>query len=211
MDFLPKDLQEYIDNHTSDEGELLKRLDRETHLKIMMPRMLSGKVQGRFLSFISKILRPKKILEIGTYTGYATICLSEGLSDDGEIITIDKNEELKDMVNSYFKEAGIDKQVRFMLGNAMDIIPDINEKFDIIFIDADKVNYLNYYEMCISKLSDNGILIADNVLWSGKITDQKADKSTKALQEFNDKVQSDSGVENILVSIRDGLMILRKK
>ncbi|MEQ8518350.1 MAG: O-methyltransferase [Cytophagales bacterium] len=211
MELLSQELLDYIDAHTSNEGELLKNLDRETHLKVMMPRMLSGKVQGRFLSFISKIRKPRRILEIGTYTGYATICLAEGLVEGGEIYTIDKNFELKAMVEKYLKEAGIADSVHYLNGNAIEIIPELKEEFDLIFIDADKVNYKKYYELCLPKLSTNGLIIADNVLWSGKITDQNADKSTKALQEFNDMVQADDNVENVLLSIRDGLMILRKK
>ncbi|QNL21196.1 class I SAM-dependent methyltransferase [Hyphobacterium sp. CCMP332] len=211
MELFSQELLTYIDAHTSSEGDLLKNLDRETNLKVMMPRMLSGKVQGRFLSFISKIQKPRRILEIGTYTGYATICLAEGLAEGGKIYTIDKNIELKAMVEKYFKEAGIADSVNYLNGNAIEIIPELKEEFDLIFIDADKVNYKNYYELCMPRLSKNGLIIADNVLWSGKITDQKADKSTKALQEFNDLVQADNNVENVLLSIRDGLMILRKK
>ncbi len=211
MELLSQELLDYIDRHTSDEGDLLKSLDRETHLKVMMPRMLSGKVQGRFLSMISKILQPKRILEIGTYTGYATICLAEGLAQGGKIYTIDKNSEIKEMTERYFRDAGITDSVNYINGQALEIIPELSETFDLIFIDADKVNYKKYYELCMPKLSENGLIIADNVLWSGKITDQNADKSTKALQEFNDMVQADDKVENVLISVRDGLMILRKK
>lgn len=211
MDFLSEVLQKYIEEHSSPEGELLSQLDRETHLKVMMPRMLSGHVQGRFLSFISKILRPERILEIGTYTGYASICLAEGLSDSGELITIDKNEELQDMVTDYFQKAGIAGKTRYLVGDATEIIPTLSGHFDLIFIDADKANYPEYYKKCLPMLSERGIIIADNVLWSGKITESKPDRNTLALQQFNDMVQNDPSVENILLSIRDGLMLIRKK
>lgn len=211
MDFLSEVLQNYIEAHSSPESELLSELDRETHLKVMMPRMLSGHVQGRFLSFISGILRPQRILEIGTYTGYASICLAEGLAENGELVTIDKNEELREMTERYFQRAGIADKTRYLIGDATLIVPQLEGQFDLIFIDADKVNYPNYYKMCLPMLSDRGIILADNVLWSGKITEKKTDKNTMALQKFNDMVQQDPGVENILLSIRDGLMLIRKK
>jgi predicted O-methyltransferase YrrM len=211
MDFLSESLQKYIEEHSSGESELLKELDRETHLKVMMPRMLSGHVQGRFLSFLSKILKPERILEIGTYTGYASICLAEGLSSSGELVTIDKNEELQNMVEDYFRKAGIADKTRYLIGDATSIIPTLDGLFDLIFIDADKANYPNYYKMCLPMLSERGIILADNVLWSGKITSDKPDKNTMALQQFNDMVQNDPEVENMLLSIRDGLMLIRKK
>lgn len=211
MEFLERALEEYIEIHSDSEPQLLQELSRETHLKIMKPRMLSGHVQGRFLSFISKLIRPNRILEIGTYTGYATICLSEGLREKGEIITLDKNEELFNFTSSYFEKAGLSEKIDFRIGNALEIIPELKGPFDIIFIDADKMNYSNYFDLCFDLLSENGIILADNVLWSGKITMENADKQTKALQEFNNKIQSDTRVENMILSIRDGIMLIRKK
>ena len=211
MDFISKHILDYIDAHSSEETNLLKSLNRETHIKVMMPRMLSGQVQGRFLSFISKIAAPRRILEIGTFTGYSCICLAEGLRENGEIVTIDKNEEIEEFTRDYFKKAGLQNKVHYHIGNALTIIPELEGEFDIIFIDADKKNYSKYYDLCLPLLSKNGFLLADNVLWSGKILDENPDKNTKALIEFNKKVQEDNRVENILLSIRDGLMLVRKK
>lgn len=212
MDFLPKDLDEYICQHTQKESPVLSELNRETWTKVLMPRMLSGHLQGRTLSMLSKMIRPKHILEIGTYTGYSAICLSEGLEKDGQLITIDINEELEKMALAYFKKAGVKNKIQHHVGNALDIIPNLETSFDLVFIDADKENYSNYFDMVIDKIKVGGYIIADNVLWSGKVineTDEK-DQETKAIIAFNKKVHNDQRVENTLFPIRDGLMICRK-
>lgn len=212
MEFLSKELATYVEEHTSPEPEVLKRLNRETHAKVLMPRMLSGHLQGRFLSFLSRMLQPKYILEIGTYTGYSALCLSEGITENGKLITIDKNEELESMVRKYISESGKEDTIELRIGNALDIIPTIDLIFDLVFIDADKINYLKYYNLVFDKVKSGGYIIADNVLWSGKVVDDgKLDKDTKAIMEFNDFVHHDDRVENMLLPIRDGLMILRKK
>ncbi len=214
MEFLDEDLELYIERHTSNENALLKKINRETHVEVLKPRMLSGHVQGRFLSMISKMICPKTILEIGTYTGYSAICLAEGLKDGGKLITIDVNEELEDRVLGYFEEAGISDIVEMKIGQAEQIVPQLNEEFDLVFIDANKSAYHEYLEMVYDKVSKGGLIIADNVLWSGKVLEKfrvKLDNDTKALLDFNQKVQEDDRFENILLGIRDGLMIIRKK
>jgi len=210
MDFLPENLQRYIEGHSSDENAFLKKINRETHAKVLMPRMLSGHVQGRFLSMMSRLVQPKVILEIGTYTGYSAICLAEGLSAGGKLITIDINEELENRVKSYFNESGFSSQIDYRIGDAREIIPGIEEKFDLVFIDADKENYSLYFDLVIDKVSNGGLILADNVLWSGKVVQPKPDKDTKAILEFNKKIQDDLRVENLLMPLRDGLMIARK-
>ncbi len=211
LDFIKKDIQDYSANHTTAASSLLEKIDRETNLNVLRPRMLSGHVQGRILSMLSHMIRPKCILEIGTYTGYSALCMAEGLSDDGKLYTIDINEELEPIVQQYFEESDYTSRLEYLIGDAMELIPTIDEKFDLVFIDADKVNYLNYYELVLNKMNPGGFVIADNILWSGKVTSSpKAnDKDTKALIEFNQKVHEDSRVENVLMPVRDGLMILR--
>ncbi|KAA9333555.1 O-methyltransferase [Adhaeribacter soli] len=214
MEFLDEELQQYCDDHTSPEPELLKKLNRETHAKVMMPRMLSGHLQGRTLAMFSQMLRPQQILEIGTYTGYSGICLAEGLAENGTLHTIDINDELEDMVRRYFQEAGLENKVNYYLGNALEIIPTLNQTFDLVFIDADKINYSHYFDLVIDKVRPGGFIIADNVLWSGKVLEKfrkKLDKDTEALLHFNQKVQDDERVENVLLPIRDGLLVIRKK
>lgn len=212
MGLLPEDLENYIQQHTSAESIVLRELDRQTQADVLMPRMLSGHVQGRFLSFLSKMLSPRFILEIGTFTGYSAICLAEGLTDDGELHTIDINEELEDLVSSYIEKAGLQDKIIQHIGNALDIINTLDVIFDLVFIDADKVNYLNYYKLVLPKVRKGGIIIADNVLWSGKVVeDGKTSKDTRAILDFNDAVQQDESVENVMVSIRDGLLLIRKK
>ena len=212
MDFLDPQLEEYVLAHTQEETLVLKELNRETYAKVMTPRMLAGQLQGRVLSMLSNMIRPRQILEIGTYTGYSAICLSEGLREGGKIHTIDNNEELKEMVSCYLKEAGIIGKVNLYVGDALDIIPAINEIFDLVYIDADKVNYSNYYDLIFDRVRKGGFIIADNALWSGKILDnpQKMDEDTKAVVAYNRKVQADKRVENVIFPIRDGLMICRK-
>ena len=203
-------IQKYSEDHTTSESNILKQINRDTNAKILMPRMLSGHLQGRILSMISHMARPSLILEIGTYTGYSAICLAEGLSDNGKLITIDINEELEGMVRDNFKEAGIIQQVDYRIGNALDIIPTLQASFDLVFIDADKENYARYYDLVINHVPLGGFILADNVLWSGKVLQEKPDKDTKAIQEFNRKVNIDSRVENVLLPVRDGIMIMRK-
>jgi caffeoyl-CoA O-methyltransferase len=212
MEFLSKELSEYIENHTQAETALLKKLSRETYANVLMPRMLSGQVQGRFLSMICHMIRPEAVLEIGTYTGYSAICMAEGLKSGGKLYTIDINEELETMVRKYFREAGLENRIDYRIGNALDLIPSLDIMFDLVFIDADKENYLNYYHLVFDKVKAGGYIIADNVLWSGKVVEKndKADKDTRALMEFNDYVHQDKRVENVILSLRDGLMILRK-
>ncbi|MBX2946297.1 MAG: class I SAM-dependent methyltransferase [Cyclobacteriaceae bacterium] len=210
MDFLNADLVRYAEQHTSSESELLKRINRETHAQVLMPRMLSGHLQGRLLAMVSSMLRPKRILEIGTYTGYSAICLAEGLAPQGILITIDINEELEDRVRQYFNEAGISRRVDYRIGNALEIIPQLQGPFDLVFIDADKENYARYYDLVFNLVPLGGYILADNVLWSGKVLDQKPDKDTRAIMAFNLKVQQDKRVENLLLPVRDGIMIARK-
>jgi predicted O-methyltransferase YrrM len=213
MNFIDKEIEDYALNHTKPESELLKKLNRETHAKIMMPRMLSGHLQGRLLSMLSNMIKPEYILEIGTYTGYSALCLAEGLIANGKLITIDINEEIEKFTRSFFEQSEFKNKIEYYIGNALTIIPTINHPFDIVFIDADKENYAAYYDLVFDKVKKGGYIIADNVLWSGKvlIDNSKLDKDTKAIKAFNDKIQEDKRVENILLPIRDGLMICRKK
>ena len=210
MDFLPEAIENYIAQHSAEEPPLLKQLYRETHAKVLVPRMISGHMQGRVLSFISKLLRPKNILEVGTFTGYSAICLAEGMQAEGKLYTIDMNEELEDMVRRYIDAADLTDRVNIMVGNALDIIPQIDEKFDLVFIDADKLNYANYYDLVFDKVNPGGLILADNVLWSGKIVDTEKDKDTKALHLYNQKIKNDPRVEPLLLGVRDGIMIALK-
>ena len=211
MEFIHPDIQRYAELHTDPESELLARINRETHLHVLKPRMLSGHFQGRFLSMISRLIRPKRVLEIGTYTGYSALCLAEGLPSDGKIITIDKNPEQKIRIEGYLKESNFSEQITMLVGDAMEIIPTLSDKWDLVFIDADKENYLNYYKLVIDHMNVGGYILADNVLWSGKVVDQRAtDKDTEALRNFNSYVHNDQRVSNVLVPIRDGLMMLCK-
>ncbi|HEV8513051.1 MAG TPA: O-methyltransferase [Cyclobacteriaceae bacterium] len=210
MEFLPEDIQRYVEKHTNDESDLLKKINRDTHAHVLKSRMLSGQVQGRFLSMISKMIRPKTILEIGTYTGYSAICLAEGLQPGGKLITIDINEELENRVRHYFKQSEYDSRIDFRIGDARKIIPTLNETFDLVFIDADKENYSAYFDLVIDKLPSGGVVLADNVLWSGKVVQPNPDKDTKAILDFNYKIQIDPRVENLLLPLRDGVMMIRK-
>lgn len=213
MEFIDKKLSQYAEQHTTPENELLKSLNRYTHANVLAPRMLSGHLQGRLLSLFSKMVQPKAILEIGTYTGYAALCLAEGLTKDGVLHTIDINEELETRIQKYFNQSTYADQIKLHIGNALDIIPKIQEQFDLVFIDADKENYSNYYDLLIDQLPSGGIIMADNVLWSGKVIDTNAldsDIDTRELDKFNAKVQSDPRVENILIPVRDGIMVARK-
>ena len=213
MEFLDKDLDQYVEQHTSEESQLLKQINRDTWANVMMPRMLSGHLQGRVLSMLSHMIKPERVLEIGTYTGYSALCMAEGMTENGLMHTIDVNEELSDMVNGYFDEARLSNKVKYHIGNAMEIIPNLNETWDLVFIDADKINYSNYFDLVIDNVRKGGFIIADNVLWSGKVIEKfrkKLDKDTEAIMEFNQKMHQDSRVENVLFPIRDGLMVLRK-
>ncbi len=211
MDFIPDDLQTYVADHTTPESKLLQRITRDTEAKILMPRMLSGHVQGRFLSMISHLIKPKQILEVGTFTGYSAICLAEGLSANGKLVTIDINEELENRVRNYFQEAGLTEKIDYRIGDAAQIIPSLDLVFDLVFIDADKENYTRYYDLVFEKVSPGGLILADNVLWSGKVVKSKTDKDTRALLEFNLKVRNDPRVECMLLPLRDGIMMIRKR
>ena len=209
--FIDNKILEYSEINSQKEPNLLKELNRETHLKILNPRMLSGAFQGRLISLISKLINPKKVLEIGTYTGYSALCLYEGLDENGLIHTIDKNEELFEIQKKYFEKTGEKEKFIQHTGNALKIIPTINETFDLIFLDADKENYINYFNCIINKLNKKGVILADNVLWSGKVADEKQqDETTKILREFNNMVNNDCRVETILLPIRDGISLIRK-
>ena len=210
-EFINKDILEYVESNSQIEPTLLKELNRETHLKILNPRMLSGSYQGRILSMISKIVKPKRVLEIGTYTGYSALCIAEGLDIKGVIDTIDINEELQEIQNKFFKKSGFANKINQHIGNALEIIPKIRRKFDLVFLDADKENYINYFELVIDKINAGGILISDNVLWSGKVVDnKKKDIITKKLIEFNNLINNDKRIETVIFPVRDGLSISRK-
>ena len=210
--FIDSKIFNYSLSKSSKEPKILNDLNRETHLKILNPRMLSGHYQGRILSLVSKIIKPKTVLEIGTYTGYSTICLSEGLDKNGSIHTIDHNEELLVIQNKYFKKAGISEKVKQYTGDATKIIKKLNLDFDLVFIDADKEKYPLYFDLIIEKVKPGGVIIADNILWSGKILEkvEEEDYATKSIIEFNDKVNNDDRVETIILPIRDGLSLIRK-
>ena len=212
INFIDDNILNYSISKSEKESKLLNDLYRETYLKVLNPRMISGHYQGRILSFISKIMRPKKILEIGTYTGYSAICLCEGLDNDGVLHTIDNNKELIEIQNKYFKKANLTNKIVQHLGDAKNILPSLDEEFDIVFIDADKESYPEYYDLIINKVSSGGIIIADNILWSGKILEKvgKDDQATKSIIEFNNKIAQDDRVKNIILPIRDGLNIVRK-
>lgn len=212
MYFLPEELDNYIVAHSEAEPELLQQLTRETYQKILQPIMLSGPYQGRVLSMISKLTNPNSILELGTFTGYATLCLAEGLQKDGEIHTIDINEELVDFQRKYFDKSDFGQQIFQHLGNALEIIPKLDKTFDLIFIDADKPNYVNYFHLIINKLNPGGIILSDNVLWHGKVVEplDPKDPSTKAVLDYNTLLKEDPRIETVLLPIRDGLTISRK-
>ena len=210
MEFLPKQIEYYTLAHTSKESDLLAKLNRETWAKVMIPRMLSGHMQGRVLSLLSKLINPKNILEIGTYTGYSALCLAEGLNKKGKLHTIDCNEEVMQIANRYFEQSDYAKNIIPHIGDALAIIPKLETDFELVFIDADKENYCNYFDLIIDKLSPGGIIIADNVLWSGKVVEKVKDAETESLVTFSKKVHQEKRVENILMPIRDGLMVCRK-
>lgn len=212
MNFLPEDLDNYIHLHSEEEPELLKKLNHETWEKVINPRMLSGHIQGRVLSMLSHMIKPLNILEIGTYTGYSAICLAEGLQQNGTIDTIDINEELENIAKKYFIKTKLEQQINLIHGDATIIIPTLNKKYDIVFIDADKENYCLYYDLVFDKLNTGGYIIADNVLWSGKVIQKinPEDLDTQAILQFNKKIQEDKRVQNVLFPIRDGLMVVRK-
>ncbi|MFM6946777.1 MAG: O-methyltransferase [Flavobacteriales bacterium] len=211
MDFISSDLQNYVSQHSSAHSALLAQIDRETHLEVLQPRMLSGHFQGRVLSMISHLLRPKNILEIGTYTGFSALCLAEGLAPDGSLLTIDVNEELEQRVRSYFAASDFSEQIEYRIADAAQIIPTLDCKFDLIFIDADKQQYPTYYEQALAVLNPGGFILIDNVLWSGKVVDEKhQDKDTVLLRDLNLKISQDPRVEKVLLPIRDGLYLIRK-
>lgn len=212
MQIIPQPILDYAEKYSEKEPIILQDLRRETWQKVLAPRMLSGHLQGRLIAMISKIIQPKIVLEIGTYTGYATLCLAEGLAENGMIHTIDNNEELIDIQKKYFKKAGLEKKITRHIGEALDILPKIACGYDLVFIDADKVNYSNYFDFVIDQVNIGGIVLSDNVLWGGKVLQKpnKNDKETNAIIAFNNKVKKDKRVETLLLPIRDGICLLRK-
>ena len=213
MHFLPEKLDNYVVAHSQKEPELLQQLSRETWQKVLAPRMLSGHFQGRVLSMLSKLINPKNVLEIGTYTGYSALCLAEGIQPKGQLHTIDTNEELYDLQRRYFDTSGFGNQIIQYTGNAINIIPKIDKTFDLVFIDADKQNYPNYLEIILPKLKSGSVILSDNVLWTGKVIEelQKGDKDTEALLKYNKMINEHSQLETVLLPIRDGLTITRVK
>ena len=212
MDFLDPKIEYYALDHTEKESLLLSNLNRQTHLKVLQPRMLSGHLQGRILSFLATAVKPKFVLEIGTYTGYSALCLAEGLDNNGKLITIDKNPELEPFASSYFNESSFKDQIEFINGDALEVIPTLRYKWDLVFIDADKENYINYFDLVVNNVNSGGWIIADNVLWSGKVLKEASsnDMETSIIQQFNEKVHLDDRVRNVLFPVRDGMMVMIK-
>lgn len=208
---ISEELQQLLLKYCEPEDQLLQHIDRETNLKVLMPRMLSGHYQGRVLSMLSKMISPKRILEIGTFTGYATLCLAEGLTHDGIIYTLDINEELEDMVRENFAKSPLNTKIKYILGDAQKSIAQLQETFDLVFIDADKKNNGTYYDLIFDRVRSGGLIIVDNVLWSGKIVNNAQDKDTKNISSFNDKINEDLRVEKLILPVRDGLFVIRKK
>jgi caffeoyl-CoA O-methyltransferase len=211
MSLISDDMQQLLLNYCEPESELLQKIDRETNLKVLMPRMLSGHYQGRVLSFLSKMVNPNRILEIGTFTGYATLCLAEGLTETGIIYTLDINEELEDMVRHNFAQSDYNSKIKYILGDATQTVNSLEETFDLVFIDADKKNNGTYYDLVFNRIRPGGLIIVDNVLWSGKVLNTNQDKDTKNITTFNDKIAADDRVEKLILPVRDGLFIIRKK
>lgn len=212
MNIINDKIQEYAEAYSTREPELLAELNRETYVNYLFPRMLSGHHQGRFLSMLSKMVRPDRVLEIGTYTGYSAICLAEGLSDNGVLHTIEIDNENEDIIRRYITKTGNHEKIVLHFGNAMDIVPKIQETFDLVFLDANKENYVEYYKLVMDKVNSGGLILADNVLWDGKVLDQTLkDKESAGIREFNDYVKHDPRVEHVLLTIRDGIMVIRKK
>ena len=210
MDFLPENIQKYISDISQSESPILKELNRYTNSKVILPRMISGHVQGRFLSMISKLVNPEIIVEVGTYTGYSCLCLAEGLKKNGKIITIEKDEEFASIAKKFFDRSKYKEKISLLIEDATKVIENISEKIDLVFIDADKVNYSKYYDMLFPKLKIGGLIVADNVLWSGKVTEDVSDNETQSIKNFNTKVKNDERVENLIVGIRDGIMVCQK-
>jgi len=213
MSIVDPAIEKYIQEHCTEEPDVLKELERQTFLHVLLPRMLSGHVQGRVLSLLSKMISPKQVLEIGTFTGYSAICFAEGLVQGGQVHTIDINEELEELVAKFVEKAGMKNQIKQYIGKALEIIPSMDIEFDLVFIDADKINYLPYYEMVLPKVKQGGFILADNVLWSGKVTDEnvKPKKDTQAILDFNRFVANDPRVEKVILPLRDGIFLIRKK
>jgi predicted O-methyltransferase YrrM len=207
------EIEKYIEEHTTPESEVLYDLYRQTNLRTFYPRMLSGRVQGKFLEMVCRMLQPEKVLEIGTFTGYSAIAMAQGMPDDGIVYTIEVNAEMESFISEYVAKSGMEKKIKLLMGDALQIIPELNETFDLIFIDADKEQYVAYYELAIKKLRAGGFLLADNVLWSGKVLeeDSLSDKETKGVKAFNEHIKNDDRVEQVMLSVRDGLMLIRKK
>ena len=210
MDFLPENIQKYISDNSQSESIILKELNRYTNSNVILPRMLSGHIQGRFLSMISKLVNPEIIVEVGTYTGYSCLCLAEGLKKNGKIITIEKDEEFASIAKKFFDRSNYKENISLLIEDASKAIENISEKIDLAFIDADKVNYTKYYDMLFPKLKIGGLIVADNVLWSGKVTEKVSDNETQSIKNFNTKVKNDERVENLIVGIRDGIMVCQK-
>jgi caffeoyl-CoA O-methyltransferase len=210
MAYTSEILERYLESNSSPEDPILAALSRETFLKVQMPQMLSGHVQGIFLENISRMIAPRRILEIGTFTGYSTICLAKGLTKDGLLYTLDINEELEPIFSKYFTQSGLEKKIKFIAGDALKTIEGIKEEFDIVFIDADKMNYINYYELIIDKVRKGGYILSDNVLWSGKVMEEKKDKETALIHRFNEMLAADARIQNTIIPIRDGINIGRK-
>ena len=206
-------IEAYIESHSTPENSVLKELNRQTHLRTFYPRMLSGHIQGKFLEMVCQMLQPKRVLEIGTFTGYSTIAMAQGLSNDALIYSIEVNEEMESFIREFLIKSGIENKVRLMMGNALEMIPTINETFDLVFIDADKEQYTDYYELSKKKVRPGGFILADNVIWSGKVIQKtsKADKETRGILNFNEYVKNDPEVEQVMLSIRDGILLIRKK
>lgn len=211
MDFLPEHLQHYIEEHTEEENDVLHKINRETHLKVLKPRMLSGHLQGRVLSMLSHMIHPTNVLEIGTYTGYSALCLAEGMKKSGKLVTIDINEELEEQVEGYIGQSAYRELIEIIIGNAQEIIPTLSYEWDLVFIDADKASYPTYFEMVLPQVRTGGFILIDNVLWSGKVAEMdQTDNATESMRAFNQMVHAHKGVQNVLFPIRDGLMTLRK-
>jgi len=209
---LEKNIEKYIEDHTTDEDDVLKSLNRATNLKTYYPNMLSGSVQGKFLEMVSHMINPEKILEIGTFTGYSAIALAKGLTQNGKLITLEVNEEMESFIREFIEKAGMEDKIQLIIGDALDIIPGLSNELDLVFIDADKEQYVDYYEVVLGKLKTGGFILVDNVLWGGKVleSDSKSDKETRGIKAFNEHVKNDKRVEQVMLSIRDGLMLIRK-